>query len=275
MELKTILLYLDTVGAMFDQLSDEQLGRFLRLCVTHARGALPGELDAIINGDASLGLAWAMYRPLLDNAAEKYRAKCEKAREAVNRRWAKIKAAELQPNTDEYGRIQPNTDEYYNNNKNSNNNDNENVCEDTPRAHTREQWCELFTGEQYASYREALAMTWRKLSPEQITVCIRRAIDWCEASGKSLDEVTLKRYINKECELASRKPAGSIDQRRQAFHEECRGLLQICDDKALVSQFFAEYSQPCNDGSGLMLFESMRAWDTVTRFKLYINGNNK
>lgn len=268
---KSFLIYVDIADALFSTMSDEQLGRFLRMCVNYTKGVSEDVVALQVGNDAALGVAWALYKTTLDRDAERYNAKCEKLRANVQKRWDKYKG--VQTDTEEYNCIQM----YSNRTDNVNVNDNVKVKESDKSlyAHTREELKKLLTGENYTAWREALAMTHRSLTAEQIVEAITRAVDWCAAEGKPLDEATVKHYANKECAMLAARPGRgrSLDDRREAFRRECEALRGISNDGELVAQFFAYYSQPTQAGDALR-FETFDAWDTATRFRLYLKSVN-
>ena len=89
------------------RLTLEEKGALFEAILDYAQNGVYPDFDGV------LGICWDFVQPLIDADGEAYRDKCEKAKKAIETRWAKEK------NTQEYGRIQTNT-EHTNNNSNSN-----------------------------------------------------------------------------------------------------------------------------------------------------------
>lgn len=79
------------------RLSDAEVGRVFRACMRYHK---TGEVADLNDRE---GMAFDFIRADIDAAGEKYKAKCEKNRENVEKRWGC---------TSEYDRIRPNTTEY-------------------------------------------------------------------------------------------------------------------------------------------------------------------
>ena len=79
------------------RLSDAEVGRVFRACMLYHK---TGEVADLNDRE---GMAFDFIRADIDAAGEKYKAKCEKNRENVEKRWS---------GTAEYDRIRTNTDEY-------------------------------------------------------------------------------------------------------------------------------------------------------------------
>lgn len=101
-----VLLYFSLRPAI-KRLTLEEKGALFEAILDYAQNGVYPDFDGV------LGICWDFVQPLIDADGEAYRDKCEKAKKAIETRWAKEK------NTQEYGRIQTNT-EHTNNNSNSN-----------------------------------------------------------------------------------------------------------------------------------------------------------
>ena len=62
---------------------------------------------------------------------------------------------------------------------------------------------------------------------------------------------------------------GSIDERKKAFLDECKKLMDKGCNRDEVARFARYYTQPTADGR--LLFETYKGWDTETRFLLNSN----
>lgn len=93
-----------------EPLSNEEIGQMFRLIIRWNKGE-------VVEPESSLEkFAWATILPKLERDKENYEIKCEKARNAANKRWSKEK------DTDVYERIQtdaPNANYNYNYNNNT------------------------------------------------------------------------------------------------------------------------------------------------------------
>ena len=65
------------------------------------------------------------------------------------------------------------------------------------------------------------------------------------------------------------------DLRLQSIISDCKNLIQNGYPAELVRQFYLYWTQPCNDKSGRMLFESINAFDCETQFQRYFKSLNK
>lgn len=93
------------------RLNAEQKGQLFDAILDYAENGLFPDFEGV------LGVCWDFIQPMIDRDAESYRENCDKARRAVETRWARER------DTDVYERIHPNT-KHTNNNVNSNNNNN-------------------------------------------------------------------------------------------------------------------------------------------------------
>lgn len=58
--------------------------------------------------------------------------------------------------------------------------------------------------------------------------------------------------------------------RREQFKTECRNLVVAGYSREDVLRFYNYYMQKSQDGSGRTLFETYKAWNTKTRFKMFL-----
>lgn len=105
-----VMLYFSVRPAL-KRLSTEQKGRLFDAILDYGESGLLPDFDGV------LGVCWDFIQPMIDKDAEAYQEKCDKAKKAVETRWAREK------DTDVYERIPPNT-EHTNNNSNHNHKDN-------------------------------------------------------------------------------------------------------------------------------------------------------
>ncbi len=63
----------------------------------------------------------------------------------------------------------------------------------------------------------------------------------------------------------------SDELRLARFIDDCKKLIDEGFPTSAVRDFYSYWTQPCNDRSGRMLFESVKAFDVATRFKAYFN----
>lgn len=99
-----VLIYFSLRPAI-KRLTLEEKGKLFEAILDYAQSGVYPDFDGV------LGICWDFVQPLIDADGEAYRDKCEKAKKAIETRWAKEK------NTQECGRIQTNT-EHSNNNSN-------------------------------------------------------------------------------------------------------------------------------------------------------------
>ena len=104
------MLYFSVRPAL-KRLSTEQKGRLFDAILDYGESGLLPDFDGV------LGVCWDFIQPMIDKDAEAYREKCDKAKRAVETRWAREK------DTCVYERIPPNA-EHTNNNTNSKSNNN-------------------------------------------------------------------------------------------------------------------------------------------------------
>lgn len=105
-----VMLYFSVRPAL-KRLSTEQKGRLFDAILDYGESGLLPDFDGV------LGVCWDFIQPMIDKDAEAYREKCDKAKRAVETRWAREK------DTCVYERIPPNA-EHTNNNTNSKSNNN-------------------------------------------------------------------------------------------------------------------------------------------------------
>ena len=80
---------------------------------------------------------------------------------------------------------------------------------------------------------------------------------------------------NLEAKVRGKRAQGlldaSTDERKQKFIDDCKALKEEGFNKEDIARFYNFYSQKAQDGSDKALFETYKAWDTKTRFKMFIN----
>lgn len=96
---KFFCCYLDNEKTL-QHLSNEQMGALFRALFAYANRGEHSNID-----DSLVNMAFTMISTQIDRDFQKYKAKCEKNRENINKRWNNS-------STDEYESIQTNTDEY-------------------------------------------------------------------------------------------------------------------------------------------------------------------
>ena len=92
-----VMLYFSVRPAL-KRLSAEQKGSLFDAILDYGESGLLPDFDGV------LGVCWDFIQPMIDKDAVTYSEKCDKARKAINARWAKGS------DTDVYERIQPNTE---------------------------------------------------------------------------------------------------------------------------------------------------------------------
>ena len=95
-----VMIYFD-LRPCLQRLTNEQKGALFSAILDYAENGVLPELDNV-----AVGVAWDFVKPRIDRDAETYASKVEKARAAINKRWA------APTNTDVYGGIRGNTDVY-------------------------------------------------------------------------------------------------------------------------------------------------------------------
>lgn len=109
-----VMLYF-SIRPSIKRLTLEEKGALFEAILDYGQTGVLPEFDGI------LGVAWDFIQPLIDADGEAYQAKCEKAKKAIETRWAKVKES-----THEYDGIRTYTDDT-NTNSNINSNYNTNI----------------------------------------------------------------------------------------------------------------------------------------------------
>ena len=115
---ESFLLY-TSYKEKFEDLTDEQFGKLIRLMIDYA---IDGEVAKI--EDKQLRLAFKVVKVEMDVNAEKYGKACKKKQEAQERRWKK--EAENKKEVEHYRELYKSIDNYSKNSDNDNENENEN-----------------------------------------------------------------------------------------------------------------------------------------------------
>ena len=105
------IMFYFSIRPALKRLNAEQKGQLFDAILDYGESGLSPDFDGV------LGVCWDFIQPMIDKDAETYREKCDKAKKAVETRWAREK------DTDVYERIPPNT-EHTNNSTNSKGNSN-------------------------------------------------------------------------------------------------------------------------------------------------------
>ncbi len=66
--------------------------------------------------------------------------------------------------------------------------------------------------------------------------------------------------------------SNDLDSRLAPFIATCKSLIEQGYHAGDVREFYRYWTQPCNDRSGRLLFESVRAWDAETKFLDYFKN---
>lgn len=77
-----------------------------------------------------------------------------------------------------------------------------------------------------------------------------------------------------ETKIRIKREHGLLDcgaEAKARFAEECKALKEEGFNKEEVARFYKFYTQQVQDGSGRCMFETYKAWDTKTRFKMFVN----
>lgn len=77
-----------------------------------------------------------------------------------------------------------------------------------------------------------------------------------------------------ETKIRIKREYGRLDGDAPAldrFAEECKALKEEGFNKEEIARFYKFYTQKAQDGSDKCLFETYKAWDTRTRFKMFVN----
>lgn len=101
-----VLIYFSLRPAI-KRLTLEEKGTLFEAILDYAQNGVYPDFDGV------LGICWDFVQPQIDADGASYRDKCEKAKKAIETRWAKEKSTQV------YERIQTNT-EHTNTNNNSN-----------------------------------------------------------------------------------------------------------------------------------------------------------
>jgi len=67
-------------------------------------------------------------------------------------------------------------------------------------------------------------------------------------------------------ERGTLKAADDMDKRLKPLIDDCNALIDEGNNRDDVREFYAYWTQKCNDNTGRLLFEAQKAWNTRTRF---------
>ena len=99
--------------------------------------------------------------------------------------------------------------------------------------------------------------------------------DWELTKEHHNSENDLRRHLLNTVRLKIREKklvGDSLDNRVAKLIEDCKRLIADGYPADKVREFYSYWTQPCTDGSGRVLFESVSAWDTEVRFMKYFKN---
>ena len=159
--------------------------------------------------------------------------------------------------------------------------DNNIVVEDINNTHTHEELiADLFSRE---STMQAFCMNERITLDECRKIAEAVVIDW-ELTGethktKSQAVKHLLAQIRKKAQAM--RLNGSLvamvgkDERLKPLIDDCNALIDEGNSREDVREFYSYWTQTTNDGTGRMLFEAQKAWNTRTRFINFLKRKKK
>lgn len=80
-----------------------------------------------------------------------------------------------------------------------------------------------------------------------------------------------------ETKIRIKREHGLLDNnsRKEQFIADCKALKEEGYNKQDIARFYNYYIQPAQDGSDKCLFETYKAWNTKTRFKMFLKPPKK
>ena len=156
-------------------------------------------------------------------------------------------------------------------NKQYNNNNNNTTSSKKENTHTHDDVLQWLINSQYL---EQFAMT-EGISTDLCKKLANDAVTEWKMIGTTHRSVSdarkhLLSHIRKQ--VTAMREAGTLRatedraKRLQPLIEDCKALIAEGHKKEDVSQFYAFWTENCNDSTGRMRFEAERAWTTKTRF---------
>ena len=164
-EQKGFIVYKD-LHAVIDELTDEQVGQLFRGMIKYFNEGKAPKFDGVLK------FVFIPIKQQMDRDSEKYDEKCEKNRENVRKRWAKVKGADV------YDGIRTDTN-YTNTNTNTNTNTKTKTTTDTnTNAASKQRGGGSSVDDEFN--------IWKKLDPEKVD----QIYDvYPESGGFLIDEV--------------------------------------------------------------------------------------
>ena len=115
-----------------------------------------------------------------------------------------------------------------------------------------------------------------RITVEQFQELAREVIfDWKLTGTTHVSEQDAKRHLLSTIRLIINKRnlvSNDLDSRLAPFIATCKSLIEQGYPSGDVREFYRYWTQPCNDRSGRLLFESVRAWDAETKFLAYFKN---
>jgi len=99
--------------------------------------------------------------------------------------------------------------------------------------------------------------------------------EWALTKINHVNDIDLRRHLlsSVRIKIREKKLVGdSLDNRVAKLIEDCKRLIADGYPADKVREFYSYWTQPCTDGSGRVLFESVSAWDTEVRFMKYFKN---
>lgn len=211
--------------AIIEELTDEQLGQLTRAIFRYARDREVISLEPVVK------MAFSFIKDNIDRNSDKYQKKCERNRENIRKRWAKVKK-----DTTEYECITSNTTEYEKKTRIPYDNEYDNVNDDDVSKLTDNNIKE--------SSKEASMSTFAEQKPDAAQESGKKPLK--KSKKKEVDFGAIKDYWNErhdETNSAMRRITLMTDNRKAAIRgrlAECKGdVSQIYKaiDKAMASSY--------------------------------------
>ena len=114
------------------------------------------------------------------------------------------------------------------------------------------------------------------ITVEQFEELAREVIfDWKLTDTTHVSEQDMKRHLLSTIRIIKDKRnlvSNDLDSRLAPFIATCKSLIEQGSPSGDVREFYRYWTQPCNDRSGRLLFESVKAWDAETKFLDYFKN---
>lgn len=121
--------------------------------------------------------------------------------------------------------------------------------------------------EQFCKNERISIKQFKKLSKEVID-------NWKLTKKTHLNESDMRQHLLNSIRAIIRARniiIDDIDSRLNPFIDDCKNLIADGYPAEEVRKFYKFWTQPCNDNSGRMLFENVKAFDATTKFLDYFN----